>query len=61
MFSGVTGMTQSSSVPYLDTNYFDFRFGGEVIATERFIDSQYATSTIYRGTTMNGNETMFGL
>ena len=29
-------------------------------ASERFIDSQYATSTIYRGTTMGGDETMFG-
>lgn len=61
LFSGVTGMSESSSVPYINTDYFDFRFGGEVNPSERFIDSQYATSTIYHGTTMGGNETMFGL
>lgn len=60
LFSGITGMTENTSVPYLDTDYFDFRFGGEVNQDERFIDSQYATSTIYKGTTMGGNETMFG-
>lgn len=60
LFSGVTGMSEANSVPYLDTDYFDFRFGGEVDASERFIDSQYATSTFYKGTTMGGNETMFG-
>ena len=60
LFSGITGMTENTSVPYLDTDYFDFRFGGEVNSNERFIDSQYATSTIYKGTTMGGNETMFG-
>lgn len=61
LFSGITGMSESSSIPYLDTEYFDFRFGGAVISTERFIDAQYATSTIYKGTTMGGNETMFGV
>jgi hypothetical protein len=60
LFSGQTGRDESTSVPYLDTDYFDFRFGGTVVAGERFIDSQYATSAIYRGTTMGGNETMFG-
>jgi len=61
LFSGVTGMSESNSVPYLDTRYFDFRFGGEVDGSERFIDAQYASSTLYQGTTMGGNETMFGL
>ena len=61
LFSGKTGMSESSSIPYLDTDYFDFRFGGTVNPSERFIDAQYATSTIYKGTTMNGNETMFGV
>ena len=61
LFSGKTGMSETSSIAYLDTDYFDFRFGGTVNATERFIDAQYATSTIYKGTTMNGNETMFGV
>jgi hypothetical protein len=61
LFSGVTGMSESSSIPYFDTDYFDFRFGGAVNSSERFIDAQYATSTIYKGTTMGGNETMFGV
>lgn len=59
LYSGRTGIDESSSVPYLNTDYFDFRFGS--IFGERFIDAQYATSTIYKGTTMNGNETMFGV
>ncbi len=61
LFSGKTGMSEASSIPYLDTDYFDFRFGGAVNPGERFIDAQYATSTIYKGTTMGGNETMFGV
>ncbi len=61
LFNGKTGTSEASSIPYLDTDYFDFRFGGAVVAGERFIDAQYATSTIYKGTTMGGNETMFGV
>ncbi len=61
LFSGKTSMSEFSSIPYLDTDYFDFRFGGTVNPSERHIDAQYATSTIYKGTTMNGNETMFGV
>lgn len=61
LFSGKTGMTEASSIPYLDTDYFDFRFGGTVNPGERIIDAQYATCTIYKGTTMGGNETMFGV
>lgn len=58
-FSGKTMMDENSTIPYIDTDYFEFRFGTEF--GERFIDSQYATSSIYKGTTMGGNETMFGL
>jgi len=61
LFSGATGMSESTSIPYIDTDVFDFRFGGSVSPDERFIDAQYATSTIYKGTTMGGNETMFGV
>ncbi len=61
LFSGRTGMTEAECIPYIDTDYFDFRFGGAVNAGERFIDAQYVTSTIYKGTTMGGNETMFGV
>ncbi len=59
LFTGYTGLDESSAVPYINTDYFDFRFGTEF--GERYIDSQYATKTIYTSTTMNGNETMFGV
>ncbi len=47
-------------VPYIDTNYFDFRFGDESLG-ERVIDGQYWSSTEYVGTTMNGDATAFGV
>lgn len=56
LFSGVTGMSESGSIPYIDTDYYDFRFGGEVNPGERFIDTQYATSTLHVGT----SQVMFG-
>lgn len=59
LFTGSTGLDESSAVPYINTDYFDFRFGTEF--GERYIDSQYATKTIYTSTTMNGDETMFGV
>jgi len=58
-FTGVTGMEESTSIPYIDTDFFDFRFG--TLFGERYIDAQYVSSTIYKGTTMDGNETMFGV
>ncbi len=61
LFSGKTMMTEDQCIPYIDTDAFDFRFGGTVISDERIIDAQYATSTIYKGTTMGGNVTMFGV
>jgi hypothetical protein len=47
-------------IPYLNTNYFSFRFGDEGLG-ERQIDAQYWSSTEYVGTTMNGNFTVFGV
>jgi len=49
-----------SRIPYIDTDYFDFRFGDES-AGERLIDAQYWSSTEYVGTTMNGDPTVFGV
>ncbi len=49
-----------SQKPYIDTNYFDFRFGDESKG-ERLIDAQYWSSTEYVGTTMNGEATVFGV
>lgn len=51
---------QSSAVPFIDIDYFDFGYG-DLDAGERIIDAQFATSTLYVSTTMNGNETMFGV
>ncbi len=45
--SGYTG-DPSSLVPFIDTDHFDFAYGDES-AGERIIDSQYASSNIYAG------------
>ena len=57
--SGYEGPT-SGLVPFIDTDYFDFAYGDEN-AGERIIDAQMATTNIYVGTTMGGDETMFGV
>ncbi len=59
-FDGVTGTSAAQSTPYLDTTYFDFEYG-DTSAGERFIDAQYASSTEYVWTTMNGDDTVFGV
>lgn len=59
LFSGSTGVDENSAIPFIDKNVFDFRFG--TVFGERYIDAQYATSTIYTSTTIGGNETMFGV
>jgi len=46
--------------PFLDTTVFDFAYG-DTSAGERTIDAQWATSTTYVSTTMNGDATMFGV
>ncbi len=57
--SGFSGSTEDL-VPFIDTNYFDFAYGDES-AGERIIDAQMASTNIYVGTTMGGDETMFGV
>ncbi len=59
-FDGVTGHSARDSRPYLDTSVFDFEYGNAA-NRERFIDAQYWSSTAYRGTTMGGNHTVFGV
>ncbi|MFX1563136.1 MAG: DUF1566 domain-containing protein [Promethearchaeota archaeon] len=59
-FDGSTGMSADDSVPYLDTDYFDFEYG-DTSAGWRFIDAQYWSSTEYVSTTMGGNATVFGV
>jgi len=69
-FSGATGTMRggmssvpSDAVPYLDTRVFDFEYPSSKThgSNVRFIDAQYVTRTAYRGTTMGGNATFFGV
>ena len=65
--SNPTATTQGSSVPFINTDYFTFGYGDlnsslhGASSNERMIDAQYATSSIYVSTTMNGASTMFGV
>jgi hypothetical protein len=59
-FRGHTGMNAETSIPYIDTSCFDFRYGDED-SGERFIDAQYWSGTQYVGLTMNGDTTEFGV
>jgi len=59
-FSGMTGFGEGSTLPYINTRYFVQRLGNTRIG-ERFIDAQTWSSTQYVGTTMNGDETVFGV
>jgi hypothetical protein len=58
--SGYNGTNTDDLSPFVDTNYFDFAYGDQT-AGERIIDAQMASSNIYVGTTMGGDETMFGV
>ncbi len=46
--------------PFIDAQTFSFQYGKEEEG-DRIIDSQFATCTLYVGTTMGGNKTMFGV
>ena len=58
-FTGSTGRSAATSVPYIDTDTFAFQYGD--VTGERFIDSQFCSSTEYVHTTMGGNHTVFGV
>ena len=58
--SSYTGSDTSELTPFIDDSVFGVGFG-DTSANERIIDGQYATTSIYTSTTMNGNETMFGV
>ena len=62
MFSGkdISPESTDGNTPFIDTDFFDFGYG-DIDAGERIIDAQFATSTLYVSTTMDGNETMFGV
>jgi hypothetical protein len=61
-FSGedVSVSSPTGATPFIDTNYFNFEYG-DTSTGERTIDSQWATSTLYTGTVMNGQTAMFGV
>jgi len=58
--SGYQGTDTSGLTPFIDTDYFDFRYG-LTEEGERIIDAQYASSTEYIWTTMMGDHTIFGV
>jgi len=64
LFSGTDPVPMSTDTsaqrPFIDTNVFKFKYG-DPQQGERVIDSQFATSTLYRSTTMKGDKTLFGV
>ena len=58
--SGWQGSDTDLLTPFIDTAIFEFEYGDES-AGERIIDAQYWSSTVYVSTTMNGDETAFGV
>jgi len=58
-FNGKSGATNASSVPYINTNYFEIVFGDATGG--RVIDGQDWSATKYVSTTMNGDATVFGV
>jgi hypothetical protein len=58
-FSGWTGRSARSSRPFINTRYFEFKYGD--VTGERFIDAQWLSSTVYVFRTMWGNATVFGV
>ncbi len=58
--SGYEGTDTSGLIPFIDIEYFDFRYG-LTDEDERIIDAQYASSTEYVWTTMDGDHTLFGV
>lgn len=59
-FTGYFGGTPDASRLFLDETYF-FQPWGDPEAGERYIDAQTWSATEYVATTMNGNETVFGV
>lgn len=57
-----TSDDQTTLVPFIDTDYFDFAYGDTTASpAERTIDAQFATTSIYVDTVMGGQAAMFGL
>jgi len=60
MDRGPARKNQAQSTPYIDTRFFDFKYGDQSKG-ERLIDCQDWSATTYVGTTMGGNPTAFGV
>lgn len=58
--SGVSGSDTSGLTAFIDRAAFDFGYG-DTSAGERLIDAQYVSATRYVSTTMQGDDTMFGV
>jgi hypothetical protein len=54
------GSAANPRIPYINTDYFDFEYG-DPNKGERYIDSQYWSSTRYVSTTMHGFPSAFGV
>ncbi|HEY5621478.1 MAG TPA: DUF1566 domain-containing protein [Pontiella sp.] len=61
-FSGIDPDPRSGvgATPFIDTDVFKFQYGKEEDG-DRIIDSQWATSTLYEGEVMHGQQAMFGV
>jgi ribonuclease BN (tRNA processing enzyme) len=55
---GYRGSDTSALTPFIDTRHFDFAYG-DTVAGERVIDAQYASNTLYVGSTRQAQ--MFGV
>ena len=60
MLAGALMKVPVNLFPFIDIDYFVFEYG-DTAAGERMIDSQWATSSIYTGSVMNGQQAMFGV
>ncbi len=59
-FNGRVIGDASVSIPFINTQYFDFKLG-DTSRGERIIDCQDWSATTYAGKTMGGNPTAFGV
>ncbi len=58
-FRGETGSSADNAKPYINTTFFKFSYGDTRV--ERYIDTQYWSSTEYVSKTMNNDPTVFGV
>ena len=56
----ISGIDATNRPPFIDSGFFAFGYG-DTNAGERIIDAQFATTTLYVDTVMNGQAAMFGL